>query len=98
MQYERQKEMPAAEVLAGLKEEVGYGGSAAEWLARAYVSWYRGGASNQIDLRGYGSLDARNKLLFREMLGLRSRSGWSDDELWQAEKHMLAALEEMAEE
>lgn len=94
----RHADMPTAEVLAALKEAVGRGGSASEWIARAYVSWYRGGADNKIDLRGFGSLDPGNRHLFTQMLTLRSRPGWNDEELWQVEKHMRAVIECNAEE
>lgn len=94
----RHEDMPTAEVLAALKEAAGRGGSTSEWIARAYISWYRGGDHNRIDLNGFGSLDPSNRHLFTQMLTLRSRPGWGDEELWQAEKHMRAVIEVNAEE
>lgn len=94
----QQQNMPTAEVLAALKEAVGRGGSSSEWIARSYVSWYRGGSDNKIDLNRFGSLDLGNRHLFTQMLGLRSQAGWDDEELWEVEKHMRAVYEVNAED
>ena len=94
----RHEDMQTGEVLEALKEAAGRGGSTSGWIARAYVSWYRGGADNKIDLNGFGSLDPSNRHLFGQMLTLRSRPGWDDEELWEVEKHMRAVIESDTEE
>ena len=90
----RHQDMTTAEVIAALKEAVGRGGSASEWIARAYVSWYRGGDHNKIALKRFGSLDSGNQHTFMQMLTLRDRPNWDDEELWEVEKHMRAVIED----
>lgn len=72
-------------------EAVENGGSAATFLGEAFVSFYRGG-KNKIDLRGVDKLDEENFQLFAEMLTLRRRQGWSDDELFQVEQQVKRIL------
>lgn len=89
------KQLSSNEIFARLKEAVSDGGSAGLWLGNAYVSWYRGGDARRIDLRGFELLDSQNRLLFTEMLTLRKREGWSDDELYKLEqevKNIMATL------
>ncbi|AVA38257.1 hypothetical protein [Cupriavidus metallidurans] len=83
--------MQTKEILQELIAVVEGGGDAAVFLGHAFVSFYRGG-KNKIDLRSVDKLDQKNFRLFSEMLTLRRRPGWSDDELFQAEqtiKHIL---------
>lgn len=86
--------MQTKELLQELIEAVEGGGDAARFLGEAFVSFYRGG-TNKIDLRSVDNLDQENFRLFSEMLTLRRRVGWSDDELFQAEqviKHILGEI------
>lgn len=85
--------METKELLRMLVEVVEIGGGAAEFLGEAYVSFYRGG-TNKVDLRGVDNLDAENFRLFTEMLTLRRRAGWSDDDLFQTEQAIKRILGE----
>ncbi|MEW6343036.1 MAG: hypothetical protein AB1704_20435 [Pseudomonadota bacterium] len=77
--------MQTKELLQELIAVVEGGGDAATFLGEAFVSFYRGG-KNKIDLRSVDNLDQENFRLFSEMLTLRRRAGWSDDELFQTER------------
>ncbi|MFL9989038.1 hypothetical protein [Paraburkholderia sediminicola] len=87
--------MQTKELLQELIAVVEGGGDAATFLGEAFVSFYRGG-TNKIDLRSVDNLDQKNFRLFSEMLTLRRRPGWSDDELFQAEQTIKRVLGQTA--
>lgn len=87
--------MQTEELLKELVSVVESGGDAARFLGQAFVSFYRGG-SNKIELRDVDRLDPENFQLFSEMLTLRRRHDWSDDELFQAEQTIKRILGETA--
>lgn len=87
--------MQTNELLQELIETVKVGGDAATFLGEAFVSFYRGG-KNKVDLRDTGKLDQRNFQLFMEMLTLRRRPGWSDDELYRVEQQIKKLLQTTA--
>ena len=55
-----------------------------QYLAKAYVSCYRGKKS-PINLRLFNQLDMNNRRLFVLILNMRSDPLWSDEELYQTE-------------
>lgn len=83
--------MQTTELLQKILEAAESGGSAATFLGEAFISFYRGG-KNKIDLRGVDKLDEENFQLFAEMLTLRRRPGWSDDELFQFEQKIRQVM------
>lgn len=87
--------MQTNELLQELIETVKVGGDAATFLGEAFVSFYRGG-KNKVDLRDSCKLDQRNFQLFMEMLTLRRRPGWSDDELYRVEQQIKKLLQTTA--
>lgn len=87
--------MQTNELLQELIETVKVGGDAATFLGEAFISFYRGG-KNKVDLRDTCKLDQRNFQLFMEMLTLRRRPGWSDDELYRVEQQIKKLLQTTA--
>ncbi len=87
--------MQTNELLQELIETVKVGGNAATFLGEAFISFYRGG-KNKVDLRESCKLDQRNFQLFMEMLTLRRRPGWSDDELYRVEQQIKKLLQTTA--
>ncbi|MGZ5802341.1 MAG: hypothetical protein ACXWJZ_17135, partial [Burkholderiaceae bacterium] len=85
------------QVLTAITYAVMEGGDGGKWLGEAYVSFYRGG-KNKVDLRDIGKLDAENLNLFFQMLTLRRRPNWSDEELYQAELKIKATLKKGKEQ
>ncbi|MCL6483693.1 MAG: hypothetical protein I4O49_05840 [Janthinobacterium lividum] len=83
--------MQTTELLQELIDAVEVGGDAASFLGKAFISFYRGG-KNKVDLRDSCKLDQRNFQLFLEMLTLRRRPGWSDDELFRVEQKIKSLL------
>jgi hypothetical protein len=83
--------MQTKELLQKLVEAVEGGGDAAVFLGEAYISFYRG-RQNKVELRDVDTLDAENFVLFQDMLTLRRRPGWSDDELFQVEQRIKQIL------
>ena len=55
-----------------------------KYLAKAYVSCYRGKKS-PIDLRLFNSLDTGNRGLFIGILNMRTYHQWNDEQLYQVE-------------
>ncbi|VWC49482.1 hypothetical protein BLA13014_07598 [Burkholderia aenigmatica] len=84
--------MQTTELLQELIDAVEAGGDAATFLGEAFISFYRGG-KNKVDLRDSCKLDQRNFQLFTEMLTLRRRPGWSDDELHRVEQQIKKLLQ-----
>jgi hypothetical protein len=87
--------MQTKELLQELIAVVEGGGNAATFLGEAFVSFYRGG-TNKFDLRGVDNPDQQNFRLFSEMLTLRRRPAWSDDELFRAEQTIKRVLGQTA--
>lgn len=87
--------MQTAEILQKILEAVARGGSAAEYLGNAYISFYRGGKTT-VDLKESRVLDSGNLQLLFEMLTLRRRAGWSDDELHRVEQAIKKQLKAIA--
>jgi len=87
--------MQTSELLQELIEAVEAGGDAATFLGEAFISFYRGG-KNKVDLRDTSKLDQRNLQLFLNMLTLRRRPDWSDDELYRVEQHIKRVLQATA--
>jgi hypothetical protein len=84
------KTLSTMEICEQLKETVANGSDACLWLGHAYLSWYRG--SHLIDLNGFESLDPHNRLLFNQMLTLRSRPQWNDQILYELEKELIRLI------
>jgi hypothetical protein len=82
--------MNFTDVLDDLVDAVKRGGDSSRWLGNAYCSWYRG--TPEISLSGFGSLDAKNRQLFVQMLQLRHYKGWSDEALFVYEQTIKAML------
>lgn len=84
------KTLSTIEILEQLKQTVTNGGDACLWLGRAYLSWYRG--TQLIALNGFESLDSNNRHLFHQMLTLRNRPGWNDQDLFELEKELIRII------
>lgn len=84
------KTLSTIEIFEQLKATVASGGDASLWLGRAYLSWYRG--SQLIALNGVESLDSGNRLLFHQMLTMRNRPEWNDQDLYALEKELTRMI------
>lgn len=76
-------------VLADVEQVAIMGGSGSEFIAAAFVSWYRPGDSrkrSKVNLYNYSRLDAQRRRLFFHMLQLRDMPGWDDEELFRVEQ------------
>ena len=79
--------------VVSLRKAVARGGSAADFLVAAYLSWFRR-SNAPISLHAWPILDNENRALFERMLRLREGEKWSASTLLELEKefkdHMKA--------
>ncbi len=74
-------------VVKNIKDFLSLDCSSSRWFAEAYVSWYRG--CKTINLQGVESLDSSNLILFCKMLQLRRMRGWDERPLFELERYAI---------
>lgn len=78
-------------ILEDLRDAVAKGGSGADFLRGAYLSWYRS-SNPAVSLYNFDHLDRRNRELFFSMLEMRNTDDFSDDALYQLEQDFKRQL------
>jgi hypothetical protein len=84
------KTLSNTEISKQLKGAAANGSDGCLWLARAYLSWYRG--SCMIALDRFENLDRCNQILFIQMLTLRQRPNWNDQFLYELEQDIIRLM------
>jgi len=85
-------ETSTAELLEEIREAATRGGDASIFISEAYLSWYWSGDDWKVNLHGYAGLDRRNRRIFHEMLDLRHRRGWCDEDLCELARELASHL------
>lgn len=72
------EEITFEEILERYAEAAMRGGSASDFLKKSFVSFL---GSSKICLNDFGSLDSHNRIIFFQMLNIRSTRGWTQEGL-----------------
>lgn len=83
--------MSTATTLQRILELVQRGGSGAEYIGKAYISYYRG-IKHTVDLRESRVLDNTNLQLLFDMISIRRQTDWTDEEMYAVEVKIKALL------